>query len=157
MSRQGALFGAAPPRYWIGVACAEHVGRGLAGGFAQLCHGKQAPLARMLPGDGVVYYSPVHTLHGREPCQQFTALGTVADSAPYRVDMGGGFQPWRRDIVWQPAQPAAIRPLLHRLACIPDPARWGYPFRYGHLEISADDFALIATAMGVTLPANTVT
>ena len=32
-------------RYWIGVACREHVGRGVAGGFAQLCHGKAAPLA----------------------------------------------------------------------------------------------------------------
>ena len=157
MSRQGALFGAAPPRYWIGVACAEHVGRGQAGGFAQLCHGKQAPLARMRPGDGVVYYSPVVTLDGREPCQQFTALGIVADGAPYRVEMGGGFQPWRRDIDWLPAQPAAIRPLLPRLAFIPDPARWGYPFRFGHLAIDACDFALIAAAMGVTLPANTVT
>lgn len=157
MSRQGALFGAVPPRYWIGVACAEHVGRGLAGGFAQLCHGKQAPLARMRPGDGVVYYSPVVTLDSREPCQQFTALGIVADGAPYRVEMGGGFQPWRRDIDWLPAQPAAIRPLLPRLAFIPDPARWGYPFRFGHLAIDACDFALIAAAMGVTLPANTVT
>ena len=159
MSRQGVLGGIAPrpPRYWVGVACSQHVGRGLAGGFAQLCHGKQAPLARMQPGDGMVYYSAVHTLQGREPCQQFTALGYVADGGAYQVAMGEGFVPWRRDIHWLPGQPAAIRPLLHTLSFIENPARWGYPLRYGHLEISAGDFALIAHAMGITLPPSTTT
>lgn len=159
MSRQSVLGGIAPrpPRYWVGVACKEHVGRGLAGGFAQLCHGKQAPLARMQPGDGLVYYSPVLTLPGREPCQQFTALGYVADAYAYQVAMHAGFVPWRRDIHWLPSPPAAIRPLLSRLSFIENPARWGYPFRYGHLEISASDFALIARAMGATLPDTTET
>ena len=28
--------------YWIAVASREHVRRGVAGGFAQVCHGKPA-------------------------------------------------------------------------------------------------------------------
>ena len=43
---------------WIAVASAEHVRRGREGGFMQVCHGKAAPLRRIQPGDGVVYYSP---------------------------------------------------------------------------------------------------
>ena len=42
--------------YWIGVASADHVARGRADGFMQVCHGKAAPLRRIKPGDGVVYY-----------------------------------------------------------------------------------------------------
>ena len=45
-------------RYWVGVASREHVLLGVAGGFCQVCHGKQAPLARMKRGDWILYYSP---------------------------------------------------------------------------------------------------
>lgn len=140
-------------RYWIGVACREHVARGVAGGFAQLCHGKAAPLARMAAGDGLVYYSPVEDLGGKTPCQAFTAIGTVGAGAPYRVSMGEDFRPWRRDVAFVAAQAAPIRPLLTQLAFITDPARWGYPLRFGQLQISAADFRLIAAAMQAVLPA----
>ena len=46
---------------WIAVASAEHArrGRGTAGnGYMQVCHGKCAPLKRVLPGDRVVYCAP---------------------------------------------------------------------------------------------------
>ena len=39
---------------WIGVASAEHVERGIQDGFMQLCHGKEAPLRRLQPGDRIV-------------------------------------------------------------------------------------------------------
>nr|MCH9703347.1 EVE domain-containing protein [Chlamydiota bacterium] len=42
-------------KYWIGVASHEHVKRGEADGFCQVCHGKGAPLRRMKPGDLLVY------------------------------------------------------------------------------------------------------
>jgi hypothetical protein len=32
---------------WIAVASADHVGRGRAPGFMQVCHGKAAPLRRI--------------------------------------------------------------------------------------------------------------
>lgn len=140
-------------RYWIGVACREHVARGVAGGFAQLCHGKAAPLARMAAGDGLVYYSPVEVLDGKTPCPAFTAIGSVGTGAPYRVSLGEHFRPWRRDVAFVAAQAAPIRPLLTQLAFITDPARWGYPLRFGQLQISAADFYLIAAAMQAALPA----
>jgi hypothetical protein len=39
--------------------------------------------------------------------------------------------------------------LLERLSFIKNPERWGSAFRLGRLEISRDDFAVIAAAMGV--------
>ena len=44
--------------HWIGVVSRSHVLRGIEGGFAQMNHGKQAPLKRMKTGDGLIYYSP---------------------------------------------------------------------------------------------------
>ena len=45
-------------RYWIGVVSRDHVMTGVAGGFAQVGHGKSAPLRRMSAGDWLIYYSP---------------------------------------------------------------------------------------------------
>jgi hypothetical protein len=136
-------------RYWIGVVSAEHVRRGVSGGFAQLCHGKAAPLRRMRPGDWLVYYSPAERMGGGEPVQAFTAIGRVRDGSAYECDMGGGFVPFRRDVGYLPCRAAPIRPLLAGLAFLPSGAHWGYVFRRGHVEITEADFLLIARAMGV--------
>lgn len=37
-------------KFWIGTVSKEHVMKGVAGGFCQVCHGKQAPLNRMKKG-----------------------------------------------------------------------------------------------------------
>ena len=42
----------------MGVASREHVLVGVEGGFAQLCHGKHAPVKRLQSNDYLVYYSP---------------------------------------------------------------------------------------------------
>lgn len=44
-------------KYWIGTVSKEHVLRGVAGGFCQVCHGKAAPLNRMQRGDWLLYYT----------------------------------------------------------------------------------------------------
>ena len=54
---------------WIAVASAEHVGIGRVQGFMQVCHGKAAPLRRVLPGSRVVYYSPAAHLAARTSCK----------------------------------------------------------------------------------------
>ncbi|MCU4670958.1 EVE domain-containing protein, partial [Bacillus paralicheniformis] len=59
-------------RYWIGVASRDHVLKGVSGGFAQLCHGKEAPLKRMNPDDWIIYYSPKQNLKDDAPYQKFT-------------------------------------------------------------------------------------
>ena len=53
-------------KYWIAVASADHTRRGKAGGFMQVNHGKAAPLRRVQPGDGVIYYSPTETMGGKD-------------------------------------------------------------------------------------------
>ncbi|WP_225972478.1 EVE domain-containing protein [Ephemeroptericola cinctiostellae] len=134
-------------RYWIGVVSQSHVQRGVAGGFAQLCHGKAAPLKRMKVDDGLIYYSPKTDMSDGLPLQQFTAIGRVVGEAAYEFAMSESFVPFRRDIAYLPAQPTAIQPLLPHLSFIKDIKHWGYPFRTGHFEICRDDFLCIAAAM----------
>jgi uncharacterized protein YqjF (DUF2071 family) len=135
--------------YWIGVASRDHVQRGLEGGFCQLGHGKHAPVKRLNPGDRIVYYSPKETLEGGAPVQAFTAIGKIADRDPYLVQMTAEFEAYRRDVKWWKAKEAKITPLIPQLTFIKDPAKWGYPFMRGSFKISADDFLVIAQAMGV--------
>jgi hypothetical protein len=46
---------------------------------------------------------------------------------------------------------AQMKPLIPSLSFIKDPARWGYPFRTGQLEVSVEDFAVIRAAMQPSL------
>jgi hypothetical protein len=132
--------------YWIAVASAEHVRLGRAHGFMQVSHGKEAPLKRIKPGDGVVYYSPTTVLGEKDGLQSFTAIGKVSDGEPYRGEMGS-FKAYRRDVAWAEAQESPIRPLLEKLAFTAGRSNWGYQLRFGLFAIDADDFRLIAKAM----------
>lgn len=134
--------------HWIAVASAEHVRRGREEGFMQVNHGKAAPLRRVKPGDGIVYYSPSTVLGEKDGLQAFTAVGTVREGEPYQGDMGGGFTPFRRDVEWAKAREAPIKPLLDRLEFTAGKSNWGYQLRFGLFSISTGDFALIAEAMG---------
>lgn len=140
-----------PVKHWIAVASADHVARGRADGFCQVCHGKDGPLRRMRAGDVVIYYAPVRQFGGREKAQAFVALGRIAEGGVYCADMGGGFTPHRRDVIWEEAREAPIAPLLPHLSFTAGRANWGMPFRWGVFEISDRDAALIAQAMGVRL------
>jgi hypothetical protein len=139
---------AAPPRrFWIGVASAQHVRIGRAGGFMQLCHGKGAPLRRLHPGDGIVYYSPTDAFGAKDGYQSFTAIGEVAPRDLYQADMGHGFTPMRRDVAWRPCHEVPIRPLLDRLQLTRGRSGWGYVFRFGLVEIGEGDFGVIGEEM----------
>jgi hypothetical protein len=134
-------------RYWIGVASEDHVARGVAGGFCQLCHGKAQPLRRMSRGDWIIYYSPKLKFEESVPSQKFTAIGEVTGDEVYPFEMFPGFVPHRRAIRFLECKAAAIRPLLEELSFITDRSRWGYAFRYGHLEIPRQDFECLARQM----------
>ncbi len=134
-------------RYWVGVASRNHVSKGIAGGFAQLCHGKQQPLKRMAKGDWIIYYSPQKIYGEKSPCQQFTAIGEVIGEEVYQFTMSPDFTPFRRDIKFISTQDAAIQPLLDKLSFIKNKKSWGYAFRYGHLQIPETDFLTIKNAM----------
>lgn len=136
------------PKYWIGVASKDHVMRGVAGGFCQLCHGKAQPLKRMSVGDWIIYYSPKKIFEEPTPYQQFTAVGEVVGSEVYPFEMFPGFIPYRRDIRFiQNTQDVPIRPLISQLSFIKDTSKWGYVFRYGYLEILQADFETITKLM----------
>ena len=144
---------------WLAVASADHVAVGRTAGFMQVCHGKVSPLKRVQPGDRIVYYSPnqhysaSHAQRGKDRLQTFTAIGTVKDGKPYQADMGGGFQPFRRDVTWHEAEPVSLALLLQKLALTQE-KNWGYRLRQGLVEISDADMTTIAEAMFVATAAS---
>lgn len=137
-------------QFWIGTVSKEHVLRGKVGGFAQVCHGKEAPLKRMRANDVLLYYSPSEKFGEKRPYQCFTAIGIIQPRDAYQVKMTKDFIPFRRDVKYIAADDASIRPLIPQLSFIRDKTRWGSAFRFGILKIPRDDFIIIATAMGLT-------
>lgn len=134
---------------WIAVACAEHVRLGVLQGFMQVNHGKLPPLRRIHAGDRVAYYSPSVVIRKADGLQSFTALGVAHQNEPYQVTMpDGNFHPYRRDVTWQAANEAPIRPLLDHLEFTRGIQNWGYQMRFGLFKVSAADMDLIARSMG---------
>ncbi len=134
--------------YWLGVVSRAHAELGVEGGFVQLNHGKKAPLQRMGKGDGIVIYSPRTAYPDGEMLQRFTAIGTVVSGVIYQVEMTADFKPYRVDVCFMPAHEAPIKPLIPELQFVKDKKNWGASLRFGHLKISAEDFRIIAEAMG---------
>jgi EVE domain len=134
---------------WLGVVSRAHVLRGANGGFAQVCHGKAAPMRRMSEGDWLIYYSPSVELGGAA-LRAFTALGKVLDDEVFPFDMGGGFIPFRRKVQYCSAHEVPLDDLKSELELCARP-NWGIALRRGLLPLSAHDFALIAAAMGAAV------
>ena len=135
------------PKYWIITASKDHVKSGVKGGFAQACHGKAGPLKRMKNGDFVIYYSSKTAFEKKDKCQAFTAIGRVKDDQVYPFELSPDFCPFRLDIEFFDAQDVSILPLIEELEFIPNKQKWGYPFRWGTLQINEHDFQLISTLM----------
>ncbi|WP_434615874.1 EVE domain-containing protein [Arthrobacter sp. A5] len=131
--------------YWLGVVSADHVARGVQLGIAQVDHGKPGALRRMLPGDGLVYYSPRTSLLDGLMLQAFTAVGRIADGDPWQADEGQ-FQPWRRRVTYDDGAPVPLQALKPRLQLTQE-KNWGYALRRGVIPLAEDDFILIHAAM----------
>ena len=142
-----------PRRHWIAVASAEHVRLGRRQGFMQVCHGKAAPLRRVQPGDGILYYSPSEAFGAKDRLQAFTAAGIVAAGGGYPFDMGGGVRPYRRDVNWHDTHDVPIRGLLPLLDVARATRNWGASLRFGLFEIGDADMATVCAAMGVGVEA----
>ncbi len=134
--------------YWIGVVSRSHVQFGVKGGFMQLSHGKRAPLEKLRAGDGLVMYSPRTSYPDGEALQSFTAIGVVTSGEIYQVEMTPDFKPYRLDVTFLESREAPIKPLVDGLSFIRNKTHWGAAFRFGQLKIPAEDFDLIAQAMG---------
>jgi len=139
----------APRQFWIGVVSREHVRLGINGGFIQLGHGKKAPVQRLRAGDALVMYSPRTAYPDGAPLQAFTAIGVVSTGKVYQVQMTEDFKPYRVDVRFLKAKEAPIKPLIDALSFIKSKTHWGAAFRFGQIKIPAEDFKLIAKAMGV--------
>ena len=79
-------------------------------------------------------------------------IGRVSDGEEYEFAMSESFSPFRRNVDFMPCEEAPIQTLIEKLAFIPDKKRWGYPLRFGLIEITQPDFEVIAGAMGVVAP-----
>ena len=134
-------------KYWIIAASKDHVKNGITEGIAQACHGKAAPLKRMQKGDFVIYYSGKQFFEKPDRCQEFTAIGKLTGDDVYRFQMTPDFCPSRRNIEFYESNDISILPLINRLDFIKNKKSWGYPFRFGFLEINQYDFDLISSLM----------
>lgn len=134
--------------YWVVVAARDHANSGITQGIVQANHGKEAPLRRMQPGDGVLIYAPRQTFGGNAPLQQFIAIGTVADEPVYQAAVADDFHPFRRRVTYEESVTGTpIQPLIEQLSFIQNKVSWGYSFRAGCFAIPKADFDLIRSAM----------
>ena len=132
---------------WLGVVSADHVARGVGLGIAQIGHGTKAGLARMAPGDLLVYYSPRRTIGGA-PLQAFTAVGRVVDDEPWQADEGD-LRPWRRLVEYDAdASTVPLVAVRDDLDLCRD-AHWGHQLRRGLLRLSDHDAGVLGAAMKV--------
>ena len=145
--------GEADTGFWVNTVSRSHVERGVREGVVQSNHDKATGVRQLRRGDLVVFYSPRTDYPDGETLQAFTAFGRVTDDAPYQVEMTPDFHPWRRRMAFRPCEETPTRPLLHDLDFIPDPAKWGMPFRRGLFRVGEADFRRIAAAMRVDLDA----
>ena len=129
--------------YWIGVISKAHTQLGVKGGFIQLNHGKMAPLQRLHAGDYIIIYSPRESYPDGSLLQHFTAIGRIMTGNIYQVEMTPDFKPYRLDVEFMNCHTTPIKPLIHYLSFSKNTA-----FRFGHLKIPAEDFKIIAEAMG---------
>ena len=134
-------------KFWCGVVSRDHSKHGEEGGYVQVGSGRKGPLARMADGDGIVLYSPMLQYDGKERCQKFTAIGTVAGADTYLFNLTPTFMPYRRDVRYRACQDAPIRPLLDQLHFTAGYTNWGFKLRLGHFEIDEADFRLLEGEM----------
>ena len=138
-------------RYWISTVSRDHVRAAVEGGFTQADHGKATRLKHLTQGDLLAFYSPKTRFRDGERLQAFTALGEIADTEPYRVEVTDDFHPWRRKATFREVNEAPIQPLVEHLGFIQDKQRWGFPFKRGLFQVGEVDFERIAQAMNIDI------
>lgn len=134
-------------KYWLGVVSKEHVLIGKTESFAQVCHGKRAPLAKLKKDDWLIYYSPGNKM-GKSDLQAFTAIGRVPDDHVFQFKMFEDFIPFRRKISYLNSKEVMLVSIKSKLNFTQE-KNWGYQLRRGLVELSKEDFVTIANAMEV--------
>ncbi len=133
-------------KYWLGVVSEEHVKKGVAEGFAQVCHGKRTPLTRIKKDDWLIYYSPKKSMKGTELCKSFTAIGEAKDDVVFQFEMTKDFKPFRRAIKYHKCTPLPIDSVKSELN-LTKAQNWGYQLRFGLIELTEIDFKILKKAL----------
>ena len=124
-------------RHWVIVASRDHARTGVTGGFVMANHGKRAPLARMSPGDGVLFYSPTTTYPHGEPMRAVTVVGEVTGDEPEPSDViEGGF---RRAARLREVEPLPLQEIREHLPVS--------RIRFGFFELEAADAEAIRSLL----------
>ena len=134
-------------KFWIAVISKEHTIKATELEILQVCHGKKAPLKRIKKNDYIIIYSSKIKINDKKPYQKFTAVAKALDENVYQIKMFDNFEPFRRKVKFLECSETPIRPLIYELDFIINKKKWGYPFRFGLLEITKKDFDLITTKM----------
>lgn len=133
-------------RYWLGVAEKTYVDAAVRRGVCVFSAGRERAVEKLTPGDRLVYYAHKDR-PGGAALQRFVALGTVTGTGHRQADWDG-FDGWVRDAAYEAdVTEVSPRPYLDRLSFVKNPQNWGYYFHAGQIEMSGDDFAMIAGAM----------
>jgi len=130
---------------WLGVVSAAHARRARELGIAQINHGERAGLARMRPGDTLVYYSPTEERGDQKSLRAFTALGTIADDEIWRADEDD-FTPYRRRVDYLDTRPLPLAEVQAGLHLCAGP-NWGYQLRRGLVPLDDHDIAVLRERM----------
>jgi hypothetical protein len=133
---------------WIGVADKEQVFVGVKGRLAQLAHGRKIPLRGLNEADWLIHHSPRSPANGEEGCQCFTDIDRIARQAVDQVNSGAGFFRNRPEVDLELCGEASILPSTGAFSLIENRKSWQSAFRLRHLEISEEDFELLAEEMG---------
>jgi hypothetical protein len=140
---------------WIGVAGKGQVFVGVKGGLAQLSHGKKIPLQRLDEADWLIAYSPRIPSHCDEGYQCFPALDGVASEGGSQVNSGNDLFANRLEVDLEFCEEASILPLADSFPLIKNKKNWESAFRLEPLEISEEDFALLAEEMRLDVDSTT--
>ena len=133
--------------YVLGIADRNYARLCVEAGVVVLGISGRSGVAKLSPGDKIVYYSPKTEPDG-ETLQRFTAIGEVTGDAPWEREFGSGTVLWCRDTDWRDdAAEVPIRPLLESLAFVKNPKNWGFYMRGSHRRIPGEDYAVLAGAM----------
>ena len=130
---------------WLGVVSADHVRGGCALGIAQISHGARGPLARMLAGDSLTYYSPTERRGDINPLRAFTAIAMLPDDEIWQADEGV-FRPYRRHANYLVTVSVPLEEVRADLHLTSEP-NWGYQLRRGLIPLAPNDADLLRERM----------
>ncbi|MEO1920147.1 MAG: EVE domain-containing protein [Paracoccaceae bacterium] len=133
-------------KYWAGAVGAKHAVIGRKRVLCAFSHGKLQAISKLMPGDRFAYYAPPEGYSEGEVVQAFVATGTVSEGAPFETDFDG-YTASARAARYNLETRASVRPFLESLVFVSNPKNWGMAFRRSLFEISAEDFALVDSAM----------